>query len=152
MRRSVVVLIVIFGGLGLTAGGCPGPDESALGQIKPGQTVYADLWKEDNDEGDRALVEQKPSGLWVIDTSVHFRDKREGVFDVEVTLDKTTGQFVVKNMGNTKAGYDGDDCLSVADGDHEHYATVAVTPQFDPKDVKPDPGASDDCVVLPEAA
>ena len=66
LRFGAFALVVAF--VGGTAG-CVGQDTSALGQIKPGETVFADLWNEDNETGDEALVEQKPSGLWVIDTS-----------------------------------------------------------------------------------
>lgn len=156
MRRAITVLAVTAAAVLVSGSGCTSRDESALAQIQPGQTVFADLWKEDNGEGDRALVEQKPSGLWVIDTSVHFRTTRQGVFDVKITLDPATGQFIVGDMGGTKVGYDHDDCLSVADGDREHYAAMqAPKHEFEPGSVKPNPsgpGVSDDCVVTPEAA
>ncbi|HEU4914828.1 MAG TPA: hypothetical protein VFT16_05535 [Candidatus Saccharimonadales bacterium] len=141
-RKVAIVLTLAVGATTMT--GCFGQDDSALGQIKPGQTVFADLWNEDNQAGDEALVEQKPSGLWVIDTSVNFRGKRQKNFDVQIKLDKATGAFKVLDMGNTKVGKDHDDCLSVQDP--EHYATMVDTSITFEKD-KPESGDNNDCLV-----
>jgi hypothetical protein len=142
LRFGAFALVVAF--VGGTAG-CVGQDTSALGQIKPGETVFADLWNEDNETGDEALVEQKPSGLWVIDTSVNFRNTRKDNFDVQVTLDKTTGTFKVLDMGKTKVGKDHDDCLSV--NDPEHYASMGDTSiTFEPDKGDSDT-SNDDCLV-----
>ena len=146
LRNLALVGAVLVGGVSLTA--CAGEDTSALGQIQAGQTVYVDLWDEAGDGGDEALAEQKPSGLWVIDTSVAFRHQREGNFDVQVRLNKETGSFEVLDMGTTKVGKDHDNCLSL--NDHEHYALMKDTSIEFEKDAGPGDNANDDCIVQPE--
>lgn len=150
VRRLLVAFLAALSllatGVALTA--CS-TDQTALGQIAPGQTVFADLWDEDGDKGDQALVEQKPSGMWIVDVSVHFASSRKGGFDVEVRLDAESGTFVVVDMGSTKVGKDHDDCLSVSDDDHEHYIVMLDTSL----NWESDGGGSnddDDCYVLPE--
>lgn len=131
----------------LAMGSSCGPDRSALGQIRPGTTVFADLWDESADEGDQALIERKPSGLWVLDTSAPFRPVRGGVFDVEVRLDPD-GRFLVVNTNDTPVGTDGDDCL--APNEPEHYAVMAdtTTVQEQAPAAEPAATANDDCVVI----
>src|ERR1700754_303279 len=69
-------------------------EETALRQITPNAVVYIDGWDQDGDRGDRALVEQKPSGMWVLPAYAPFRDRSGGGFTVRVTLDPKRG-FVV---------------------------------------------------------
>jgi hypothetical protein len=138
--------ILALAGLAVTLTGCGG-DKTMLGQIEPNSnvTVFADMWDENADEGDQALVEQKPKGVWVIDTSVHFSNKRSGDFDVEIRL-TDEGQFEVVDMGSTLYGYDHDNCLSPHEP--EHYVRMLDTSiQDDPKDSKESSDDSnDDCV------
>jgi len=140
---ALIVASLLAGALALA--GC-GRDTTALGQIQPGDTVYADLWNEDADEGDQALVEQKPSGLWVIDTSVHFREKRSGDYVVEIMLDPELGTFVIVDMGGVKVGEDHDDCLSMSDS--EHYALMKESDYKFEKSVGSTDNSNDDCVVV----
>lgn len=129
----------------LALAGC-GRDTSALGQIQPGATVYADLWDEDADEGDQALVEQKPRGFWVIDTSVHFREKRSGDYVVEIMLDPEIGNFVIIDMGGVKVGEDHDDCLAI--NGSEHYALMKDPDYEFEKPAGSADTSNDDCVVV----
>ncbi|BCJ70271.1 hypothetical protein [Polymorphospora rubra] len=99
-----------------------GQDNSELRQIGPGTTVYIDAWDEDADRGDQALIEQKPSGLWVVPLQAPFRRTKGGRFDVQVELTRE-GVWRVDPQG-ARVGRDHDDCL--ADG--EAYAQL-VTPE-----------------------
>lgn len=148
MRGMATVGAVAIGAIIVT--GCSEQDTSALGQIQPGQVVYADLWMESGDDGDQAQVEQKPSNLWVIDTSASFRTTQGGEFDVKVRLNPDTGVFEVLDMGKTKVGRDHDNCLSL--GDTEHYAVLLDKTVTFEKDAGPGDGANDDCVVQPEGS
>lgn len=105
--------------LGLVAG-CAA-ENTALRQIEPETTVYIDGWDENGDKGDQALVEQKPSGMWVLPVDAPFRTERGGGFTVQVTLDPRRG-FVVTDLGGVRAGKDRDDCLEAG----ETYAFVDV--------------------------
>ena len=51
--RYLALIVASLLASALALAGC-GRDTSALGQIQPGDTVYADLWNEDADEGDQA--------------------------------------------------------------------------------------------------
>ncbi|WP_344397785.1 hypothetical protein [Actinomadura alba] len=122
-------------------------DETALRQITPNAVVYIDGWDQDGDQGDRALVEQKPSGMWVLPANAPFRTRSGGDFTVKVTLDPQRG-FVVTDLGGVRVGKDHDDCL--ADG--ETYAFLGVPAsslRWEPERSNPDT-SNDDCVVRPE--
>src|SRR6478672_483968 len=125
--RSVIAAVTLAGSLTLTATACGKQtgDPTVLRQIKPGSTWYIDGWKDDKGKnnknvGDQAEVEQKPSGLWVLNVDASVSKKRTRSNQVEVTLDKHRG-FVVLDMGTTQVGKDHDDCLA-ADG--ETYAQM----------------------------
>ncbi|WP_157995688.1 hypothetical protein [Thermomonospora amylolytica] len=126
--------------------GCTSPEQSALRQIQPNATVYIDGWDQDGDEGDRALIERKPSGMWVVPVNAPFRANRVGGFTVRVTLDPKRG-FVVTDLGGTQVGRDHDDCLE----EGETYAFLDVPANA--LSWEPDAGSSgtpnDDCQVLP---
>ncbi|WP_433324499.1 hypothetical protein [Spirillospora sp. CA-294931] len=121
-------------------------DETALRQIRPNAVVYIDGWDQDGDRGDRARVEQKPSGMWVLPESAPFRGRPGGEFTVRVTLDPKRG-FVVTDLGGVKVGKDHDDCLAT----NETYAWLGVpqsSVQWEPEPGNDD-GANDDCAVVP---
>jgi hypothetical protein len=128
------------------AAGCS-MEETALRQITPGAVVYIDGWDEDGDLGDRALVEQKPSGMWVLPANAPFRRTSGSDFNVKVTLDPRRG-FVVSDLGGVQVGKDHDNCL--ADG--ETYAFLDIPANslpWEPERSNPDT-SNDDCVVHPE--
>jgi hypothetical protein len=139
---SAVVLLPV---LGLTAS-CT-TENTALRQIQPNTTVYIDGWDEDADAGDRAMVEQKPSGMWVVLSNAPFRNRRVGGFTVRVTLDPKRG-FVVSDLGGIRVGKDHDNCLE----DGETYAFVTVpSNSLRWERAKTDADTSnDDCLVAPE--
>ncbi|MFB4314994.1 hypothetical protein [Actinomadura sp. 21ATH] len=145
MRWKMVSAVVLLPVLGLTAS-CS-TENTALRQIQPDTTVYIDGWDEDADAGDRAMVEQKPSGMWVVPANAPFRTRRVGGFTVRVTLDAKRG-FVVNDLGGTAVGKDHDNCLE----NGETYAFVTVPAnslRWEPANT--DSSASDDdCSVLPE--
>ncbi|MEW2354644.1 hypothetical protein [Spirillospora sp. NPDC029432] len=139
---SAVVLLPV---VGLTAS-CT-TENTALRQIQPDMTVYIDGWDEDADAGDRAMVERKPSGMWVVPANAPFRTRRVGGFTVRVTLDAKRG-FVVTDLGGTAVGKDHDNCLE----NGETYAFVTVPANsLRWESVNSDSaGSNDDCQVLPE--
>src|SRR5262245_1907564 len=121
-------------------------EQSALRQIRPGAVVYIDGWDEDADSGDRALVEQKPSGMWVVPSNAPFRSRRVNGFTVRVTLDPKRG-FLVTDLGGTRVGKDHDNCLE----DGETYAFVtAPSSSLNWEPTRTETGTSnDDCQVAP---
>ncbi len=130
--------------LGLVAG-CA-TENTALRQISPGATVYIDGWDEKADDGDQALVEQKPSGMWVLPVDAPFRTRPGKGFTVKVTLDAQRG-FVVSDLGGVRAGKDHDDCLEAG----ETYAFVdvpAASLQWEKEPRRTDK-SNDDCTVTP---
>ncbi|WP_157963774.1 hypothetical protein [Actinocorallia populi] len=130
--------------LGLVAG-CSA-ENTALRQISPGATVYIDGWDDSADSGDQALVEQKPSGMWVLPVDAPFRVRSGGDFTVKVTLDSRRG-FVVTDLGGTLAGKDHDDCLEAG----ETYAFVDVPAtgiRWEGEPRRTD-STNDDCQVIP---
>ncbi|MFD0854774.1 hypothetical protein ACFQ07_21220 [Actinomadura adrarensis] len=121
-------------------------EKTALRQIQPNTTVYIDGWDQDADRGDRALVEQKPSGMWVLPSNAPFRTRRGNDFVVRVTLDPRRG-FVVTDLGGTRVGKDHDNCLE----DGETYAFMAVPAgslNWEPAGGNADT-SNDDCQVTP---
>ncbi|GAA2454345.1 hypothetical protein GCM10010191_86530 [Actinomadura vinacea] len=145
MRSKVLPAVILLPVLGLTAS-CT-MENTALRQIQPNATVYIDGWDEDGDTGDRALIEQKPSGMWVVPSNAPFRSTRVNGFTVRVTLDPKRG-FLVTDLGGVRVGKDHDNCLE----DGETYAFLTVPPtslEWEPP--SKDTGSSnDDCVVAPE--
>jgi hypothetical protein len=144
MRSKIVPAVVLLTTIGLTAS-CT-TENTALRQIQPDTTVYIDGWDEDADRGDRAMVERKPSGMWVVPSNAPFRARRTGGFTVRVTLDAKRG-FVVDDLGGTRVGRDHDNCLE----DGETYAFVTV-PANSLKWEPAQGGTStsdDDCQVVP---
>ncbi|MFC5753214.1 hypothetical protein [Actinomadura rugatobispora] len=143
MRLRMLPAAALLPVLGLTAS-CT-TENTALRQIQPNATVYIDAWDEDADEGDRALVEQKPSGMWVVPSDAPFRSRRVKGFTVRVTLDPRRG-FVVTDLGGTRVGKDHDNCLEQG----ETYAFLDTPPsslRWEP--ARADSGASnDDCQVV----
>ncbi|HEX2314859.1 MAG TPA: hypothetical protein VHJ17_14045 [Thermomonospora sp.] len=143
MRRRTPAVVVVAA-LGV-ATGCTETEQSALRQIRPNTTVYIDAWNQDGDRGDRALVERKPSGLWVIPVNAPFRSQRVGGFTVRVTLDPRRG-FVITDLGGVQVGRDHDDCLE----NGETYAFLDVPAQSLSWEPGGDDTASgDDCLVVP---
>ncbi|WP_146779046.1 hypothetical protein [Actinomadura craniellae] len=139
--KTAVVAVSILA----TAAGCAS-EQTALRQIRPNAVVYIDGWNQKGDEGDRALIERKPSGMWVIPVNAPFRGRRVGEFTVRVTLDPRRG-FVVTDLGGTRVGRDHDDCLETG----EIYAFLDVpgnTLNWEP-DAADTGVANDDCVVAP---
>ncbi|REE95919.1 hypothetical protein [Thermomonospora umbrina] len=125
---------------------CSSTENSALRQIQPNTTVYIDGYNQAGDEGDRALVEQKPSGMWVVPIDAPFRASRVGGFTVRVTLDPRRG-FVVTDLGGIVVGRDHDNCLEAG----ETYAFLDV-PATGLRWETPKGGSggdNDDCQVIP---
>lgn len=145
MRSRLLPAVVLLPVLGLAAS-CT-MENTALRQIQPNATVYIDGWDEDGDTGDRALVERKPSGMWVVPSNAPFRSKRVNGFTVRVTLDPKRG-FVVTDLGGIRVGKDHDNCLE----DGETYAFLDVpagTLKWESE--RSGTGSSDDdCEVVPK--
>lgn len=142
--RFGVLVVALLPVLGVLSG-CS-EEKSALRQIRPDSVVYIDGWDDRTDWGDRALVEQKPSGLWVIPLDAPFRATRSKRFDVQVKLDPARG-FVVTDLGATQVGKDHDDCLEIG----ETYAFVdvpAANLKWEPPRVTKDGPKNDDCEVV----
>jgi hypothetical protein len=143
MRPRLLPAVALLPVIGLTAS-CT-TENTALRQIPPNATVYIDAWDEDADEGDRALVEQKPSGMWVVPSDAPFRTRRVNGFTVRVTLDPKRG-FVVTDLGGTRVGKDHDDCLEQG----ETYAFLGTAPntlRWEPAKADTD-SSNDDCMVV----
>lgn len=143
MRFKILPVAVLLPVLGLTVS-CT-TESTALRQIQPNATVYIDAWNEEADAGDRALVEQKPSGMWVVPSNAPFRTSRVNGFTVRVTLDPKRG-FVVTDLGGTKVGKDHDNCLE----DGETYAFLDAPSnslQWEPTGTTTGT-ADDDCQVV----
>jgi hypothetical protein len=141
----MVGVVGALGALGLLAG-CAA-EKTALRQIEPNAVVYIDGWDENADDGDQALVEQKPSGMWVLPIDAPFRTRPEKGFTVKVTLDPKRG-FVVTDLGGVKAGKDHDNCLEAG----ETYAFMDVplqSIQWEKEPANAD-DSNDDCEVRPE--
>lgn len=134
----------MLAGLGLAAG-CS-TESTALRQIEPNTTVYIDGWDENGDKGDQALVEQKPSGMWVVPIDAPFRAKRTGDFTVRVTLDPKRG-FVITDLGGVQAGKDHDNCLEA--GETYAFMDVPATALRWETDKKNADTSDDDCQVVP---
>lgn len=144
MRSRMLSAAMLLPILGLTAS-C-GTETTALRQIQPNTTVYIDGWAENADEGDRALVEQKPSGMWVIPSNAPFRIRRTGGFTVRVVLDPKRG-FVVTDLGGVSVGKDHDNCLE--NGETYAFLDVPSTSlRWEPTGTDTDTG-NDDCQVIP---
>ncbi len=129
--------------LGLAAG-CAA-ENTALRQIEPKTTVYIDGWDENADKGDQALVEQKPSGMWVLPVDAPFRAKRGGGFTVQVTLDPQRG-FVVTDLGGVRVGRDHDNCLEAGET-YAFFDVPAGNLQWETAQKKADT-SNDDCEVV----
>ncbi|OLT29565.1 hypothetical protein BJF79_10580 [Actinomadura sp. CNU-125] len=140
--RAIAALVPV---LALTAACQSGPD-NALWQIQPGMTVYIDGWDQDGDVGDRALVEQKTSKMWVVPRDAPFTYSPRNGFTVEVKLDAARG-FAVTDLGGVPVGRDHDHCLESG----ETYASMDVpanTLIWEP-DIN-EGMSNDDCVLGPE--
>jgi hypothetical protein len=141
-KRSLAVLLAAVATTPMLSA-CGGTDTSELRQIKPGTTVYIDAWDEDGERGDRAQVERKPSGLWVVPLQAHFRQAKGKGFEVRVELTRE-GLWRVDPEG-AQVGRDHDDCLE----DGEAYAQLV--PAESALAWEPDSGGAndgDDCVTL----
>ncbi|HET8670990.1 MAG TPA: hypothetical protein VFM05_10295, partial [Candidatus Saccharimonadales bacterium] len=90
-----------------------GEDPTSIRLLQPNKdvSVYIDGWDEGGDAGDRALVERKPSGMWVLPLNAAYSTTKTGGFTVEIRLDPARG-FVVVNMNGVKTGEDHDNCLA----------------------------------------
>lgn len=130
--------------IGVALAGCGTAVDGQVRQVRPGTTVYIDGWDESGDDGDQALVEQKPSGLWVISLDSDFRWQRDGDFRVAVTLSED-GAWTVDPY-DVKVGKDHDDCL--ADG--ETYVTLVEEATVEFEADRERRNDNDDC--LDEAA
>lgn len=122
-------------------------EPTALRLMSPGSTVWIDGWNQGAKVGDRSLVEQKPSGMWVVPTEAEYRTSKQGEFTVEITLDPQRG-FVIVNMNGVLAGTDSDDCL--ADGETYAFpANAAVVEQLKKFEStgKPEKADNDDCLL-----
>ncbi|QFG24290.1 hypothetical protein [Actinomadura sp. WMMB 499] len=147
MRTSLRSAAALLPVLALTAA-CQEQPENALRQIQPGTTVYIDGWDQDGDYGDRALVEQKYSKMWVIPQNAPFRYSRSGGFTVQVKLDARRG-FVITDLGGVRVGRDHDYCLE----EGETYAFMDVPANalsWEPTATDDTDVSSDDCVVGPD--
>ncbi|GAA3749824.1 hypothetical protein [Salinactinospora qingdaonensis] len=144
MKKSLLAVIVL---VALVASGCAPRDDGILRQIPPGTTVYIDGWDEHGDKGDQALVEQKPSKLWVVPMDAPYRNKRSGDFTVEITLNNE-GVFVVEDLGGIQVGQDHDNCLASG----EVYVLMEVPKnKLTEEPAKSNPDTSnDDCARVPE--
>jgi hypothetical protein len=145
MRHAVLataaVIAVLLGTASCTV------ENTALRQIPPNAQVYIDGWDEDADKGDQALIEQKPSGMWVVPINAPFRTTRVNGFTVRVTLDPKRG-FVVTDLGGIRVGKDHDDCLE--EGETYAFMNVpAASLRWEPATGDADT-SNDDCQVTPE--
>ena len=128
IRAAIVAAAIVLPVASVsTACGAQKNGPTVLRQIKPGSTWYIDAWNDDKGKknknvGDQAQVEQKPSGLWILNLDAAIKKTRTSSNQVKVTLDKKRG-FVILDMGTTQVGKDHDDCLA-ADG--ETYAQMDV--------------------------
>ncbi|ACY99328.1 hypothetical protein [Thermomonospora curvata] len=136
-------MILVLAAILVAAAGCS-TEKTALRQIQPGATVYIDGWDQDGDRGDQALVEQKPSGMWVVPVDAPFRTRRVGEFTVRITLDPRRG-FVITDLGGVKVGRDRDDCLEV--GETYVFLDVPESSLSWEAQVAGDGAADDDCHV-----
>lgn len=141
----VCALLAVFGVL-LT--GCAA-ENNLLRNIPPGTTVWIDAWDENEETGDEAQVEQKPSGLWVLPLDARYALQSDTMHTVKVTLTKD-GRFVIEEVLGTAVGVDRDNCL--ADG--ETYADMKVTNLAQlPREVpSPERNSEPDTDCLPTAA
>lgn len=115
LRRLVPALLAaavsLMGVVGCSSDN--GPDPTILRNVPPGETVYADLWDEEGDEGDRALLERNLNDVWVVPEEAEtFPRSREGAdVRMEVTVDRGQWVAVVTDLGNTQVGIDHETCL-----------------------------------------
>jgi hypothetical protein len=150
-RVSALFIVLALGASATVLTGCFGPDPTSIRLLKPDATksVFIDGWDQNAEKGDRALVEQKPSKMWVIPLDAEYRTTKQGEFTVEIVLDPARG-YVIKNMNGVQVGRDHDDCLS---GGEELYAfpfdANVKLDNFEPNVSKKDDGS--DCTLVPEA-
>lgn len=147
MRFSKIARVVtaLVAALGVLAG-C-GTAPVVVRNQSAGSTFFIDGWDQAGEEGDQALVEKKPSGLWVIAKEAPTSPIRTGEFQVEVRLDPANGFTVVK-LNGVKVGKDHDDCVGLEEQD-VRMNPAASTLVYEPEVSDPDT-SSDDCVVGPE--
>lgn len=138
--RRAAGCAVLAAVIGLALPGCGTAVDGQVRQVRPGTTVYIDGWDESGDDGDQALVEQKPSGLWVISLDSDFRWQPSDEFQVAVTLDDD-GRWIV-DPSMYKVGKDHDDCL--ADG--ETYVTLKEDTPIEFERDRPRSNDNDDCL------
>jgi hypothetical protein len=117
--RGITAIAVVIAAL-FVLNGCA-TENNILRTITPGTTVYIAGWDDRADKGDQALIEQKPSGLWVVPLDAYYLMQPDAQHTVRVTL-TPEGRFRVEAVGNILLGTDHDACL--ADG--ETYVEMAV--------------------------
>jgi hypothetical protein len=148
----IALTAVIGTGVVLPAAGCPLNEEpTSIRLLQPDKdtSVFIDGWDQGGKAGDEALVEKKPSGMWVIPLNAEYRTTKQGEFTVEIRLVPDRG-YVIMNMNGVKTGKDHDDCLA----EDEVYAfpnndKVKLDAE---KDAGPTDKSNDDCVLIPDTA